>query len=215
MHGANIDDGIAAMRAMVAIARSAETGDRVLSDVTVGRSDATGYFRQDLSGRPWKRIWMPCGAHGLQCVQYNLVCAGLPTLPESIDSELCDRIRRGLPPAACRWPPFSGTFNIIDPDPGGRQAGLRRLRIWPTPASPGTSVITLCTGTRDPDNMWRRHPDNAPSLARPGRRVEAGHARSPRRTTVTLAFEPEPNNVVDRPGRAGDCSTSCAPRVSR
>jgi predicted dehydrogenase len=35
MHGADIDDGIAAMRAMVAIARSAETGDRVeLSDVT-------------------------------------------------------------------------------------------------------------------------------------------------------------------------------------
>jgi predicted dehydrogenase len=36
-HGATIDDGIAAMRAMVAIARSVETGDRVLlSDVTGG-----------------------------------------------------------------------------------------------------------------------------------------------------------------------------------
>jgi predicted dehydrogenase len=35
MRGANVDDGIAAMRAMVAIARSVETGDRVcLSDVT-------------------------------------------------------------------------------------------------------------------------------------------------------------------------------------
>jgi predicted dehydrogenase len=34
MRGANVDDGIAAMRALVAIARSAETGDRVcLSDV--------------------------------------------------------------------------------------------------------------------------------------------------------------------------------------
>ena len=35
MRGANVDDGIAAMRALVAIARSVETGDRVcLSDVT-------------------------------------------------------------------------------------------------------------------------------------------------------------------------------------
>jgi predicted dehydrogenase len=35
MHGANVEDGIAAMRAMVAIARSAETGERVkLSDIT-------------------------------------------------------------------------------------------------------------------------------------------------------------------------------------
>jgi len=36
-HGANIDDGVAAMRAMVAIARSVETGDSVrLADVTGG-----------------------------------------------------------------------------------------------------------------------------------------------------------------------------------
>jgi len=37
LHGAGIDDGLAAMRAMVAIARSAETGDRVhLADVSGG-----------------------------------------------------------------------------------------------------------------------------------------------------------------------------------
>ncbi len=24
----------------------------------------------------------------------------------------------------------------------------------------GTSVITLCTGPRDPSEMWRHHPDN-------------------------------------------------------
>jgi sugar phosphate isomerase/epimerase len=29
----------------------------------------------------------------------------------------------------------------------------------------GTSVITLCTGTRDPENMWRWHPENASSQA--------------------------------------------------
>ena len=29
----------------------------------------------------------------------------------------------------------------------------------------GTSVITLCTGTRDPNNMWGWHPENASSQA--------------------------------------------------
>ena len=24
----------------------------------------------------------------------------------------------------------------------------------------GTRLITLCTGTRDPNDMWRAHPDN-------------------------------------------------------
>lgn len=29
----------------------------------------------------------------------------------------------------------------------------------------GTSVVTLCTGTRDPEDMWRWHPENTSSQA--------------------------------------------------
>ena len=43
--------------------------------------------------------------HGLACVQFNMACAGLPTLPEEIEPELAigsaDAMRRG----ASRWPP--------------------------------------------------------------------------------------------------------------
>jgi sugar phosphate isomerase/epimerase len=67
----------------------------------------------------------------------------------------------------------------------------------------GTSIITLCTGTRDPDNMWHRHPENdtdsawsdlvgSMSLA-----LEVTEAHD-----VVLAFEPELANVVDSAGRA-------------
>jgi sugar phosphate isomerase/epimerase len=56
----------------------------------------------------------------------------------------------------------SGTFNTIHPDPKLRMAGLRRLRVL-AEAAPrlGTSTITLSTGTRDPEDTWRHHPDNA------------------------------------------------------
>ena len=38
---------------------------------------------------------------------------------------------------------------------------LQRLRVLASACDRlGTSVITLCTGTRDPESMWRRHPDN-------------------------------------------------------
>ena len=50
---------------------------------------------------------------------------------------------------------------MAHPDPAVRQAGLERLRkvIVAAPLL-GATGITLCTGTRDPDNMWRWHPDN-------------------------------------------------------
>ena len=50
-HGANIDDGVAAMRAMVAIARSVESGGKLSAGRNEGRritfSDASRYFRQN------------------------------------------------------------------------------------------------------------------------------------------------------------------------
>ena len=55
---------------------------------------------------------------------------------------------------------LGGTYNMIDPDVEKRHAGLRMLRsVAEQCAAMGTSVITLCTGSRDRDSMWRAHPD--------------------------------------------------------
>src|SRR6516164_7367249 len=65
--------------------------------------------------------------HGLSVVQYNLACAGLPSLPERIEPRLAQQIAdaaaaRGITVAA-----VSGTFNMIDPIRQRRDIGLRRL----------------------------------------------------------------------------------------
>jgi sugar phosphate isomerase/epimerase len=61
----------------------------------------------------------------------------------------------------------------------------------------GTSVITLCTGTRDPKNMWRWHPENTTSQAWSDllSSMEAA-LQIAEEEQVTLAFEPERANVV-------------------
>ena len=64
-------------------------------------------------------------AFGFDCVQFNFACAGLPSLPESIDPRLvsdaaCELKRRHLSVAA-----VSGAFNMLDPDPAKRREGLR------------------------------------------------------------------------------------------
>src|SRR6266516_5940904 len=137
-------------------------------------------------------------AHGLNCVQFNLSCAGLPTLPDEIAPSLITRIHeaslsRGIDIAA-----VSGTYNMIHPAPQVRQAGLRRLQILAAVChGMGTSVITLCTGTRDPEDMWRLHPENASSQAWSALLFSMDAAlRITEKEQVTLAFEPESANVV-------------------
>src|SRR5690349_20357042 len=101
------------------------------------------------------------GSHGLDCIQFNFSCVGLPTLPEQIDAELTDKIQRELSTRRLTMAAVSGTFNLIHPDLQKRRDGLARLKVLIAASRQlSTSIITLCTGTRDAEDMWRRHPDN-------------------------------------------------------
>ena len=98
----------------------------------------------------------------------------------------------------------SGTFNMIDPDPETRADGLRRLAVLAGACERlGTRTITLCTGTRDPEDMWRAHPENGSTAAR--RDLNASMAAAlaiADRHELTLAFEPEVGNVIDSASEA-------------
>ena len=66
-------------------------------------------------------------SHGLSCVQFNFACAGLPSLPETIETRVIEHIRSELVARKISVAAASGTFNMIHPDPHARQDGLRRL----------------------------------------------------------------------------------------
>jgi sugar phosphate isomerase/epimerase len=138
-------------------------------------------------------------AHGLDFVQFNMACAGLPALPRKIDPKLADDIRDEMAKRGITMAAVSGTFNMIDPDLDRRREGLRRLGVLASASRRlGTSVITLCTGSRDPENMWRRHPDNDSVQAWEDLVSSMREAiRIAEENDVTLAFEPEVANVVD------------------
>ena len=138
-------------------------------------------------------------ACGLDCGQWSMGCAGLPAMPDEISPELVARIRREADDRGITICSLEGTFNMCHPDAEQRRIGLRRLRVLAEACRPlATSRIHLCTGTRDPDNMWRRHPDNDTLEAWRDMvacvREATGIARQ---AGVIMAFEPEVNNVVD------------------
>jgi sugar phosphate isomerase/epimerase len=145
-------------------------------------------------------------AHGLDCVQFNMACVGLPSMPDRIAPETCARIRTEMAARNIEMAAVSGTFNMIHPDPGQRKDGLHRLGVL-AKACPamGTSIITLCTGTRDPENMWRSHPDNKSSEAWSDLVDCMKDAIDiAEKADVTLAFEPEANNVIDGSKKASE-----------
>jgi sugar phosphate isomerase/epimerase/pimeloyl-ACP methyl ester carboxylesterase len=143
-------------------------------------------------------------ACGLDCVQFNFSCVGLPSLPEKIDrgvvsAAACELKRRHLAVAA-----VSGTFNMIDPDPARRREGLRRLGgIAASCAGLGAPLVALCTGARDPHDMWRAHPQNDSAAAWRDLQVSMREAlKIADEHGVCLGVEPETANVVNTAEKA-------------
>ncbi len=92
----------------------------------------------------------------------------------------------------------SGTVNLAHPDPAQRAAGLAwLLELIATAPALGTPVVTLCTGTRDPDDMWRGHRDNETPAAWADMResIDAAVAAA-EAAGITLGVEPELGNIV-------------------
>lgn len=143
-------------------------------------------------------------AHGLYASQVDLGVTGLPDLPAEIAPADVARIRQAFEHRSIAINAVAGHFNMIHPDPAVRQAGMRSLRaIAGACAGLGTSLITLCTGTRNTESMWRPHPENqSPAAWRDlVTSLEAAVAIAETHD-VTLAFEPEVNNVIDSAARA-------------
>ena len=143
-------------------------------------------------------------ACGLDCVQLSMSCAGLPAMPDEIAPELVAKIRREVNARGITIASLEGTFNMSHPDVEQRRVGLRQLRVLASACRPlGTSKIHVCTGTRDPNNMWRRHPDNdSPAAWRDMVACVREATDMASKAGVILAFEPEVNNVVDSAKKA-------------
>jgi len=141
--------------------------------------------------------------HGFEHTQFNMSCAGLPSMPDGIDPSVAARIRNAAMERGIVISAVSGTFNMIHPDEEVRWTGLRRLGVLAASCEElGASTITLCTGTRDPYDMWRHHPDNeAPEAWRDLLSAMQSALDVAEENNVTLAFEPEPGNVVSSAAR--------------
>jgi len=156
---------------------------------------------------------------GFSAVQLNLTAIGLPTIPDAQALAGIDlvAVRRDLEAPGLRIWGLSGSYNIAHPDQQrARQQTEDAARLIRRAPELGVVAVTLCTGSRDPDDMWRGHPDNdsddawADLLRNLGPLLDAAEEAD-----VLLAVEPEPGNVISGTDAAVRLLEELGDRASR
>ncbi len=157
-----------------------------------------GIFAKTFPGTTAEAVLIAARDTGYGCVQFNLACCGLPSMPDELPPGTAAGIADASAQTGVAIAALSGTYNMIHPVPAVRAQGLRRLELLLSEAQAmGTSLVTLCTGTRDPADQWRRHPDNDMPEAWADLLVEMAKAAAlAERFGVDLGIEPEHANVV-------------------
>ena len=151
-----------------------------------------GIFASVFPGREPRGVMAAARGAGYTAMQYNLPAP----LPGEVGAAAGEE---GIEIAA-----VSATYNMAHPDAAVRGRGLERLRTVAASARfMGARLLTLCTGTLDPDDQWRRHPDNDTREAwRTMLDSMEAAVRIAEEFDVWLGVEPELANVVNTAPRA-------------
>jgi sugar phosphate isomerase/epimerase len=157
-----------------------------------------GIFAKTFAAQGAEPVLTASRQAGYSCVQFNMACLGLPSMPDEILPETAQNIADASKATGIKIAAVSGTYNMIHPDKAKREEGLRQLGVMIKKADAmGTNLVTLCTGSRDANDQWRHHRDNQSKEAwrdlidEMSKAVMLAEAHG-----VNLGIEPELANIV-------------------
>ena len=157
-----------------------------------------GVFAKHISRATPEELFDAVARFGLNCTQFNAACLGTPSLPGRIDRALWNRAARAARSSGVQVVALSATFNLLDEDKLRLASNFQRLELLAQGAVIlGTDLLTLCSGTRNQQDMWAHHHENRSSAAWPEmvgamqRALEVAIEYD-----LNLGIEPEVANVV-------------------
>ncbi len=165
---------------------------------------ALGMYTPELKRCTVERLFDGVKVYGFSEVQFDFRSVCDEQMPERIDDALVGRIFAAAEDRGIAIRAVNGTFNMAHPDRRVRDDGIRRFReIARVCAGLHCSIITLCTGTRNLESMWRHHADNETAKAWDDM-IETAFAlkQIAQEFQVYLAIETEARNIVNSAKKA-------------
>lgn len=158
-----------------------------------------GIFAKTFDGMDPSLVFSAARASGFSMVQYNMACSGLASMPDEISPQIATAVNYAAKLYGIEIAALSATYNMVHPDVTVRKLGLQRLEIMAARcAAMGTSLLTLCTGTRHATDQWQGHQDNNSNEAWRDLVSEMAKALTiAERYNLVLGIEPELANVVN------------------
>lgn len=135
----------------------------------------------------------------LHKTQFKMSCVGYPTIPSSYENSVIDKIKEESKNNKVDILAISGTFNLVDPNEKRLHENIKHFKILCQIANElNVPIITLCTGTKDRENMWKFHQDNNTQQVW----KEMCHnlkkiIKYAEKYNIILGIEPEVSNVVN------------------
>lgn len=163
-----------------------------------------GIFAKTFKGTDPSLVLSAAKAAGYSVVQYNMACSGLPSMPDEIHPEIATTVSDAAKRNGIKIVAVSATYNMIHPDEAVRKLGVQRLEVMAARcATMGTTLLTLCTGTRHATDQWQWHAENESTEAWRDLVSEMEKALAiAERYNVVLGIEPELANVVNSAAKA-------------
>ena len=135
-------------------------------------------------------------ADGFSAAQLNLSSLGLESLPASLPEDVVLKAKADAAKHGVALMALSGTYNMAHPDAAYRTAQRAKfVNVVQAAKLMDIGIVSLCTGSRDANNMWAHHADNYSPEAWRDFRSELDEVLA-LADGLTLAIEPEPGNVV-------------------
>ena len=163
-----------------------------------------GMYSPEIKRFTLERLFDAIKIYGFSEVQFNFSSTGGEDMPNTINEELADYIYSVASHRGIKISAVNGTFNMTHPEKTIRLDGIKRFeQIAKVCGCLHCKLISLCTGTRNTQSMWRWHPDNETSEAW-NDLTETTQAllEIADKYKVYLGVETEASNVINTPEKA-------------
>ncbi len=163
-----------------------------------------GIFSKTFEGN-LETVFHKMSALGIYHSQFNLASAGMETLPDHMNEMTLKKIKATAKKYKITLDALSGTFNMIDPNIRNREEGIRRFGVLcEIAAILEIPVVTLCTGSKNPQSKWKWDDKNLSSEAwKELLETTEQILTFAYKNNIILGIETEASNIINTPLRAG------------